>query len=634
MAAPLLYDAIAKRGRWLGPTLLWLLGLGLAWYTWRKTGNPLIDVGRELYIPWRMQFGEWPIRDIFHEYGLLSDLLMAAAFKLFGATLQIFLLFNLTLIALFCWGLHRFTARLFDPFSAFLVTGAFLALFAFNAHLDGAMFNFASPYALEAPHGTVLALILAVLLWRMEHQPTPRLALGAGLTLGAVALTKLEIFAAAACMSVGFLLLMALMGRARILFGRVGAAFAVGVVAPPLLLFTGLLTIATPMEALRMTGGVFLQALNMDVTHVNRTFAESLFGLDAWRVNLLLMAGGTTLYGGLIWWARRIARKQRDPARRAGLWLVVLCLILSVGALWDELILRTLGSALMRALPLINAIAAVWLGYRLWREKDLRAPWASAALLLFLLACLAVPLMGRMLLAVGLQMYGFYLALPGFLLAVLLAAGLTPRLPAWSNAAPSWHRAFVLAFALPILLGPLQRSVEGYRLRTEPLAEGANRSYYFARSLTPVAPILNQTLHKARAYTTTEQTLAVLPEGVYLNFLAQRSNPTGLINLAADMRFFGGEERVLQAFADNPPDVIVHVTRRMWQYGKAAFGVEESFGKPLMTWVRAHYTLSDRIGDSPYANEGFGVHIWRLRSATGRPADESPPLILLPRATP
>ena len=51
--------------------------------TWRRWPDPLLDFGRDLYIPWMMNQGAALYRDIEHAYGPLTQHLNAALFRLF-----------------------------------------------------------------------------------------------------------------------------------------------------------------------------------------------------------------------------------------------------------------------------------------------------------------------------------------------------------------------------------------------------------------------------------------------------------------------------------------------------------------------------------------------------------------------
>src|SRR3954464_614934 len=86
-----------------------LIGLGIVLltltamlaFTWRTWPEPVIDFGRELYVPWQLSEGKVLYRDIVSYFnGPLSPYLHAAIFKVFGVSLQTLVGFNLLVIAL------------------------------------------------------------------------------------------------------------------------------------------------------------------------------------------------------------------------------------------------------------------------------------------------------------------------------------------------------------------------------------------------------------------------------------------------------------------------------------------------------------------------------------------------------
>ena len=79
----------ASRGIMLiGPILVaFSVGGMLAW-TWNVCPDPVIDYGREVYVPWRITQGQVLYRDINYFNGPLSPYLDALLFKLFGPSIR------------------------------------------------------------------------------------------------------------------------------------------------------------------------------------------------------------------------------------------------------------------------------------------------------------------------------------------------------------------------------------------------------------------------------------------------------------------------------------------------------------------------------------------------------------------
>ena len=87
-------------GRWLGPVIVAATGAAMIAWTWRAWPDPVVDFGRELYVPWRLAEGDVLFRDIAWFNGPLSPYWNALWFRVFGAGLMTLACVNLALLAL------------------------------------------------------------------------------------------------------------------------------------------------------------------------------------------------------------------------------------------------------------------------------------------------------------------------------------------------------------------------------------------------------------------------------------------------------------------------------------------------------------------------------------------------------
>ena len=119
------------RTRWLeGLGLLALAGLTgcLVARSWRKWPDPLIDFGRELYLPWRLAHGALLYRDVDDFYGPLSQYLNAGIFSLFGPGLMVLVTANLTLFAAILAALYLLFRRGWGAGAALAASASFVAV--------------------------------------------------------------------------------------------------------------------------------------------------------------------------------------------------------------------------------------------------------------------------------------------------------------------------------------------------------------------------------------------------------------------------------------------------------------------------------------------------------------------------
>jgi hypothetical protein len=189
-------------------------------------------------------------------------------------------------------------------------------------------------------------------------------------------------------------------------------------------------------------------------------------------------------------------------------------------------------------------------------------------------------MLAKMFLHARVTNYGFALALPATLLTV---AALVGWLPALIDARGG--RGVVLRVAALALLGvgAVQhlRVTAGW-LERKTTVVGAGRDAFRADVR---GEFVNDALAALRE--SGARSLAVLPEGVMLNYLARLPNPTPYINFMPPEALLFGEENWLTAFREAPPDVILRVPKDTSEYGRGDFGV--GYGRGLSEWVQGAY---------------------------------------------
>ena len=126
-----------------------------------------------------------------------------------------------------------------------------------------------------------------------------------------------------------------------------------------------------------------------------------------------------------------------------------------------------------------------------------------------------------------------------------------------------------------------------------------------------------------------EASLLVLPEGVIVNYLTRRVNPTRHLNFFPPEIMIFGEERILQDLKAEPPDYVVLVHRETGEYRLPLFGTH--YAPRLLEWAREDYELVARVGAEPLARERLedgrsGFEVRRRRTTDPIPSETpSPP---------
>jgi hypothetical protein len=560
------------------------LALFLLWRSWGAWADVVVDFGRELYVPWRLTLGEVLYRDLAWFNGPLSPHVNALWFRLFGVGAWTLFAVNLVLLGVLVALLRRVSTALGSPLAAGVLVLFFLPVFAFGHLVRIGNYNHLAPYSHEATHGLLLAVGAFALLVGPSGGRAWRVAF-AGVLVGLVFLTKVELFLAA------------LLGTAATVALREGApartrwgAYLGGLVVPPLVALAALATRLAPGEALRGALGSCRTVLDRRLPEL--PFYRKDMGLDAPLENALgvLLAAGITLVvfapGPLL--GRRLAPERA----RTG------AIALALAALLAAALAPTDWKWLARGLP----VATLALGLLALRARGRagdaagRARWSSAAGF----ALFALALLGKMLLAPHFGHYGFVLAVPATCLLVVALVAWLPDLVGSGDRSDEngGARACVLAGVLPVLavaaVDLWSRSETHLAPKEVELGTGRDHLRADARG-----EKVRAVLARLDQLVDADAEVLVLPEGVSLNYLARRRSPTPYLLFMPPELIIFGEDAIVVALEEDPPDAIVLLHRDTSEYGSPFFG--RDYGLAISAWVLEHYrhAWTDPTGGPP-----------------------------------
>jgi hypothetical protein len=582
---------------WLGEGLV-LLAVGgalLAW-TWRTWPDVLVDFGRELYVPWQLATGKRLYLDVPYAWGPLSPYFNALLFRTFGVGLMTLALANVVLIGVVTAILYHLLAVIGDRFSATVACLTYLALFAFAQFVETGNYNFVTPYAHPVTHGLVLSLIGIGAVGAYVQSSRPRWIAVAGLALGGVFLTKAEVFAAAAAAILGGLLVAAWVERwpARRALG-VLAALAVGALAPVVAAGLVLLWALPLAAALRGLGGVWFTYLRADAS-LRMPYYQAGLGADDTAGSVVRMLRATGVLALMLGLPALAAAGVRRREHRIPVALAVFALTAGVLAVqWRRLD----WFALARPLPLFvlgSGLASLHDAAQARRAGDR----AEVIAVRCALHGLALVLLGKIALNARLYHYGFALALPATMLAVVALLCWGPRQIERRGGAGVVARAGALAALGAVAAFYL--TVTGYYVATKTATIGTGRDALRTDGLR--GPAIARVLAELRSRDVAHRTLAVLPEGLMVNYLLRSQTPVpfqAMLEPAA-------EAWLLPQLRARPPDLLVLVHRNTKEYGFRFLG--RDYGRDFVRWMGGHYRLTSVYGEPPFQDRTrFGAAV-------------------------
>jgi len=585
--------------------------IALAAMGWRRWPDLLVDFGQQLYIPWRLSEGDLLHRDILFLHGPLSQHLNALLFRLFGASLSVLLAANLAILAALTVALRRLIRLASDRATAFLCALLFLALFATAQYVMVGNYNFVCPYTHEATHGTALAAAMLLFLCRwLAAGGRRRDAVLAGLSLGMVLATKVDVAVAAAATAIVALPLVFFPphpgDRKR---GGVGL-FLAGAALPCAAFLVYFLTYLPAGEAARAAAAGFA-SLSGDLA--GNRFYRGVLGLDHLRANLLLMLRMSAWVGAFVAAAAvidaivgRLARRPAPWAAGLGLALFI-ALVLAPGFVpWIEL---------PRALPVAAAILTAVFLFLVVRGRILaeKSQASAARVPMLLLSVFGLGLVAKIALNVHLFHYGFYLAMPA---ALALAAACLFWAPLALRARGSpgvVFRALSVAVILAAVVFHLRWSRAIYALKDLPVGRGGDSIITFGPSVQEAGAVTAEALKWIEQRTPAGATLVGLPEGIMLNYQARRRTTTPYVNFTMGEVIRFGEDGLLESLEQSPPDYVALVHKKTEEFGVGRFGADVRYGRRVVGWIESRYATVARFGADPLKADAFGIRILERR---------------------
>jgi Dolichyl-phosphate-mannose-protein mannosyltransferase len=160
----------------------------LAWASWGKLGDIVLDLGHEVEIPARLLNGELLYRDIQCNYGPLSYYVNAAALYVFGCQVEVFFAIGLVLAFISTLATYFLAKRLTDGYWATLCALSLQLYCVFSPGLN----NFVFTYSFGSVYAIALSFVALTCFARYQDLPQKRWLMGAGLMGALACLSKQE----------------------------------------------------------------------------------------------------------------------------------------------------------------------------------------------------------------------------------------------------------------------------------------------------------------------------------------------------------------------------------------------------------------------------------------------------------
>jgi hypothetical protein len=544
----------------------------MAAWTWLGWPDPIVDFGRELYVPWQITEGKILYRDIAYFNGPLSPYVNALVFTVLGVSLRSIVIVNLVLLALLTAMIWRLLARIVDRMTATTACIVFLTIFAFIQLAGIGNYNFVTPYSHELTHGLVLSFGAMICLSRDLRSARSIWLIGAGLALGMVFLTKAEVFLAAG-IAVPAGVIIGSRGRVR----RVVSVFSAAAIVPPLVAFCALWSAMPASKALRGLLGSWVYAFDSRITGMG--FYRDMLGTSELPLNLVGMVI-TTMYCLLallpvLLVATNVRGRRVSVVTFAAAAAGAIVLYFTVDPDWWQ--------GAFRGLTIVMVINVVLAVVRWWPRRKLVDQLLIMQLVISLFAVL---MLAKMMLNVRLAQYGFALAMPAMLVCVALLLSWIPReIDRFKG-----NGAVVRAAAVPALMLIIAVHLRPFAMlfADKPRVGGAGNDTFYFHEADVRGVAVNRMLAELSRIPP-QSTLVVVPEGIMINYLSRRVNPTPYISAMPPELIMFGQEKFVAALTEHPPDFVVIVSNSEPQsYGFDTDAAD--YRSQILPWVMGNYS--------------------------------------------
>lgn len=585
---------------WLGLIPVAIAFVAMTAWSWRKWGEVLVDFGFQLYMPWQICAGKVLYRDAGWAFGPLSQYYHALLFKLFGVSLTTLIVASLALVAALTAVIYVSFLKAAEQLTATAACLVFLLVFAFSQYVGIGNYNYICPYAYEVVHGLFVSVIAIVFLSRWIRDEKLRFAGAAGLCFGLVFLTKPELFAAITVTTALAFVIELRSQKNRSFTIKSGAcflAFALLPVAGFFLYFAAVMGLANGLHF------TFWSWTVMFTTKAARNkFYEWCLGLDDPFENAARMFEHL---GGLIAVCAGLFlsfRQMRSRALRYAALLVPLAVFAAAFRFdWGEC---------GRSLPLLCGLICLHL---FWEWKHADSSRARVLAFPILWTVFALFLLAKMGLHSRVWHYGFVLAMPATMTVVYYLGWFLPKALERFGLRVCLFRATIYALMAAGVIRLIGLSNEFYRAKTYAVGRGGDMMLTFQPGTNARGKALNLAVDWLEKNTAPDATVACLPEGVLLNYLARRVNPTKYLAIVLMAGQGFDESELVRDFAAARPDYFLLVHRDAEEVGVQYYGHAHNYGLEMMQWIDANYAPVYLIGNEPMRDEKFGIKIFRRK---------------------
>jgi len=508
--------------------------------------DPIIDTGRDLYIPEQIREGVKLYRDILYYYPPLTPYLLALITAVTGSSLAAYTGIGAAIALATASSIYAICRVVASPAAA----GSAALLFAGCSiySISGRTSNYLFPYA----HAATLAMLFLLagaaflLVWAYADRRARWLAPGL-LFLLAASWTKLEYVVFAGLL----LIVVAVVHRMSIRWLAAYVAAGIASVIAVDRFFSD-----APQGHHWLFDNVLASALLKGASA--RNFYRQVSGFDAIGPNLFAAFAGALAIGGIV-----VAIRVSDRWQWRGAAIVTAIVTTAIAILAGTIFFRGWAIAQLILLPFA-----------------LRRPREPLLILLTLSLCAS----SRVFLRMTPEWYGFVFLVPAYILIAYTLIEWLPLRGLYSQRAARLAVVPLFVIAAQVVIA------ENWLLARRTFPVRSDRGVFYDANGGRAA-ILDAFIERMRVIH--PRSLVVVPEGLTLNYLTRIRTPLSF-HTFTPVEVAGPEieEQIIEDLTAHPPEYIAVVSRAVTDFGYRGFGLD--YDRKLAAVINQRYTVYER----------------------------------------
>jgi len=226
-----------------------------------------------------------------------------------------------------------------------------------------------------------------------------------------------------------------------------------------------------------------------------------------------------------------------------------------------------------------------------------------------LLWLIALALMSRMVLNGRIYQYGFIQASLASLVIVAVIVEELPSLLKLKNLEVVVFRVGIFAMLACGVSTIINQTKTLEVAKTLAIGRGSDLFYTYPAQVSAYGEIVKN-FSDILSDATDKQTLAVIPEGIMINYLSRKVSPLSVQAYYSNRQ---AEEKLVAALKIMQPGWIVYMSRDLKEYGVSLYGAKGQCGELIVDWINKNYRIKTSLGQDPYQSVGVGGLLYKIK---------------------